>query len=404
MITTYMNLIDKYQNLNAADYAAIADPSWPTFETFCRHDHIPTHIYDEIDQMLDLTEFDHPSFCILPFYGMEYPAQTFCCLTPPGSDRDKVKSQILAGKRAKECAVCWRLEDHGFRSDRLIKNQSFDYYHNQSMRELYDQFKINPATNILWVKIDSDRTCNATCTTCDAASSTAWERLAKTKRSFPIWNTQHQPTDLNYQELKSLMFRGGEPFLSKHNFTHLQRLLDAGNDDCHISFVTNGSIWPNAEQLDTLLKFKNLVISFSIDGIGKVFDYLRYPLKWDIVNRNLQHWQQLGIQLGVSYTLSNLNIFYHAQTCQWFNSNNLPFYINLVRSPRYFSVDSLPEDIKHAISQSLDDADIKNIFRPHQTEDDEQFKFFKQNILWQDSLKNISIKNYLPDLVKLLQL
>lgn len=399
-----MNLIDKYQNLTAADYEAIADPAWPTFETFCRHDHIPAHVYDEIDQMLDITEFDHPSFCMLPFYGIEYPAQTFCCLTPPGSDRDKVKSQILAGKRAEECSVCWHLEDQGLRSDRLIKNQSFDFFHNQSMHELYNQLAMNPATNLLCVKIDSDRTCNATCMTCDARSSTAWEQLTKSNRFFPIWNEQHQQIDLNYLECKSLMFRGGEPFLSKNNFVHLERLLAAGNYDCHVSFVTNGSIWPSPHQLDMLLQFKNLVISFSIDGVGKVFDYLRYPLKWEIVTDNLQRWQQLNIQLGISYTLSNLNIFYHERTCKWFDSNHLPYYINLVKSPKHFSINSLPKELKSAIRRSFGDADVRNIFRLHQKEDDEQFEIFKKNILWQDKLKKISIKEYLPELADLIQL
>ena len=404
MIIMCMNLTDKYRNLNAADYEAIADSTWPKFETFCQHDHIPAHVYEEIDQMLNLTEFDHPSFCILPFYGIEYPEQTFCCLTPPGSDRDKVKSQIMSGQRAKECAVCWQLEDQGLRSDRLIKNQSFDFHHNQSMHDLYNQLQMNPVTDLLCAKIDSDRTCNATCMTCGAGSSTAWEQLTKTERSFSIRNTWHQQPELNYRELKSLMFRGGEPFLSKNNFVHLERLLDAGNDFCHVSFVTNGSIWPNSQQLDALLKFKNLTISFSIDGVGKVFDYLRYPLRWDTVTDNLQHWQRLGIQLGVSYTLSNLNIFYHEQTCQWFKSINLPFLINRVRSPKHFSINSLPADIKYAIARRLHSTDIKNIFQPHQKDDDEQFETFKQNILWQDQLKAISIRQYLPEFADLIRL
>lgn len=355
------------------------------------------------DSVPNAAKFNHSSFCVLPFYGIEYPANTFCCLVPSTADRNKIKSKILAGERADECSACWRLEDLDVRSDRQIKNESFDYHTGRSMQELYNDLMNDPDPDFLCVKIDTNNTCNATCVTCNPFASTAWGKLMS-KSIIPIRSIEHSSLNLNYKDLKSIMFRGGEPLLSKHNFDILDNLHQSGNHSCMVSVVTNGSIWPTQKQLDTLMKFKNLIVSFSIDGVEDVFNYLRYPLQWSDVVANLRRWQNFGIQLGVSYTVSNLNVLYHDRTKQWFEGNQLEYLVNFVRSPKHFSIDSLPAGVKQTIKSILTDKTMANMFRPHLTEDDLQFARFCENIAYQDSLKNISIKNYLPDLAKLLQL
>lgn len=397
----YLVKHEKYSNLTKADYEAIADPSWPSFETFSNHESVPGHIYEEIDQMLDLETFDHPSFCILPFRGIEYPSGKFCCLVSPGTDREYIKTQILAGERAQECSACWRMEDLGQRSDRLIKNETFDFYHHMSVKDLLEQARSKPATQLNCVKFDSDNTCNATCVTCDPNSSSAWGNLLRTAEQPRIWNIKQQEFD--YAGCKTLMFRGGEPFLSKNNFAILERLLSLGNDSCVVSFVTNGSIWPSESQLATMLKFKNLVISFSIDGVGPVFEYLRYPLAWSTVADNLRKWKQLGVELGVSYTLSNINLLYHDQTRQWFHDQHVPFLINPVQSPEWFAMNSLSASIKQFIGNRIQDPAVRQMLREHDAMDDIRFDRFRQEIAKQDQLKKISIKDYLPEFSELIK-
>lgn len=184
----------------------------------------------------------------------------------------------------------------------------------------------------------------------------------------------------------------------------LKRLLTEGNDSCVVSFVTNGSIWPSETQLATMLKFKNLVISFSIDGVGPVFEYLRYPLSWSNVIDNLRKWRELGVELGVSYTVSNLNLLYHDQTRQWFTEQQLPFLINPVQNPDWFAINSLPASIKQFISDRVQDAAVREMLREHQDIDDVRFARFCKEIVNQDQLKKISIRNYLPEFSELTKL
>ena len=39
-----------------------------------------------MNQDWHLKPFSNPAFCVLPFYGIEYPANTPCCLLKKGHD------------------------------------------------------------------------------------------------------------------------------------------------------------------------------------------------------------------------------------------------------------------------------------------------------------------------------
>jgi len=397
--------MEQYNNLIKEDYNAIADPSWPSYEEFLTHRNVPECVYKEIDEMLNLTPFKHPSFCVLPFVGYEYPGNTFCCLVPVGSDRTKVKQEMLNSTRPNECIKCWDLEDCGIRSDRQIKNSSYDYY-TGDLRAFYEDLQLGKEFPITLYKIDSSNLCNATCMICGAGASSAWISLHKKHNIYDYNHIKNDNDDIyvDYEHVKSISFRGGEPFLESKNFEILEKLINYGNTECVVSFVSNGSIWPTDKQLDLLRKFHNLIISFSIDGIGSVFDYLRYPLKWDIVVVNLNKWKSLGIaKLGVSYTVYNLNILYHKETTEWFRENDLQYFANVLYYAEHFRMSSLPKDVKEFIRNTHESTNSFSMFTTtHTTEDDINYQKFIDEIKHQDNYKGITINNYLPELVNLL--
>ena len=178
-----MNLFKKYENLKSEDYMSIADPSWPSFEIFITHQNIPENIYNEVDTMLNLEKFDDPAFCILPFIGVEYPACSFCCIST-SSNRKDTQQKMLNGNRPECCLVCWNQEDAGSKSDRQIKNSTYDFY-TGNLIDLYKQVKVDSNIPMQYYKIDSTITCNATCVTCSPDSSSAWVALFK-KNNLPV--------------------------------------------------------------------------------------------------------------------------------------------------------------------------------------------------------------------------
>lgn len=335
-------------------------------------------------------------FCVVPFYGKEIGPQTnqVCCLMKKRADLDTVRTQMLAGRRPDACKKCWDLEDQNITSDRQLKNQSYDFYADRDIRYVEQDCRSgNYGTEIL--KIYTSNLCNSTCVTCAPFASSAWSSLLKIHDKKSVISDE-SINEIDWSKIKILTFVGGEPLYEKKNFAILKKLIDVGNQDCFVSFTTNGSVTLTSNQIDILTKFKNVNYCISIDGTNKVFEYLRYPLSWDVLLTNLDFFRSISDSVSVSYTISNLNLIYHTETVAWFQSQKLNFNHNLVSRPEYFSPNSLPDNIKKSIPG------VSHLLRPHQDLDDRNFEIMIQEIQKQDQLKNISIRNYLPEFSKLI--
>jgi len=400
--------IEKYKGISKEDYLLFAGPDWPDYEYFLAHQNVPEFVYKEIDEFLaNYESFDNPAFCVLPFYGAEYPLNTPCCLMAP-HDIVQVKQQMLDGVRPSACYKCWKLEDLGLQSDRQIKNSMLDHYTNTDIKVLYDQAKNNQASVVSY-KIDTSTTCNSTCVTCGPSSSTAWRSLESKYRTVPINRTRlitklESSALVNFETAVSINFRGGEPLLSKTNFFILEQLIAHNNTDCFIVFTTNGSVIPSDYQMSLLKQFKNLNFNLSIDGTGKVFEYLRYPLTWSDMLTTIEFCKQTKISISASYTISNLNIMYHKETTQWFKDNNIPYINNIVHSPVHYRPSSLPLDAKKQIIEQTLDQEIADLLKDHTPHDEINYSKAVIDIKKQDLQKEINIADYLPALVNIIRL
>ena len=138
-------------------------------------------------------------------------------------------------------------------------------------------------------------------------------------------------------------------------------ILEQLNPECVISIVTNGSVELNKELLQILAKFKRVIVCLSIDGVGPVFEYHRWPLKWNKLLENLTKFRGLQCDLSVSYTLTNVNLPYKQETIDWLNKQQLPYILNEVAHPVYFAVTA---PISEETIQELDRQDsLKGIDR-----------------------------------------
>jgi len=330
------------------------------------------------------------NFCVMPFFGGEYDKSGFitpCCLMKPHKI-DEVRSQMLNNIRPECCKSCWDLEDQSIKSDRQLKNETFDFYENRDINFIFQdccQGKYSPKI----IKLYTSNLCNATCITCGPTASTSWAKL----KSIPI-NLVTMGDDslnkINFSTITSLSLLGGEPLYDKNILIILQQLLDKNNTSCFISIVTNGSTELTQKHIDILSQFKNLSICVSIDGIGPVFEYLRYPLKWSVLINNIKLFKEFATYVSVSYTISNLNILYYHDTIGWFNQNNLTFNTNIVSHPSYFNVNSLPQSIKDQHPE------LNQFFRPHLPIDDQNFMLAIKEINAQDQLKGLTGANFIP--------
>lgn len=394
------SLIEKYSYVTESDYQSVAGLGWPDYKVFVEHKIVPEFVYNEIDQMLSRKKpFDHPTFCVNPFYSREIPSQTHCCLLPKNYDINKIKNEMLSGKRPVECNACWKIEDNGQLSDRLIKNQTLDHWANIDLEILYKTAIEGKNTELMY-KVDTSNVCNGICVTCGSGASTSWAKLEQENNIIPYasWKLNTKDIDIDYKNAVVIIFRGGEPLLSNTNFLVLEKLLEAGNTDCLISFTTNSSVQLTPRQYNILRHFANVDMCFSIDGVNKVFEYMRYPLKWQTCVDNMFKNIDKGFSISISYTISNINIAYHDITVDWFNRHKLPYLSNPVQNPKYFRPDALPLRLKEKILNNNSSSLVKNLLTNHTDQDDIDWFHTVKEIKKQDNWKNITINNYLPEI------
>ena len=339
-------------------------------------------------------------FCVMPFFGLEISSTTTqttpCCLLKNNANVSQIRAEMLDQKRPEACAACWDLEAQGIKSDRQYKNESFDFFTNKDIKLVEEECKNSMYSNEI-IKISTSNLCNSTCVTCGPLASSSWASIKKMNtKSITVSNDQLNQFD--YGKIKMLSFVGGEPLYEKKTFEILNRVINAGNTNCFISIVTNGSVVLSKFQLDILQNFKNLNLCISIDGIESRFEYIRYPLKWQTLIDNLKLFKSVLSNISISYTISNLNLMYYNETSSWFKEQNLLYNHNIVTYPSYFSINSLPEHIKETMP-----LEVKSFLRPHNPEDDHKFNLFAKEIQSQDNLKNISIKDYMPEMYDLIK-
>ena len=330
-------------------------------------------------------------FCVLPFFSYEITQNNseniYCCKLPTNTNIDHVRQSILNQQRSTACSTCWKLEDQGLNSERQLHNSAFDFYLDRDLEKI-EQDAVAGLYSSQIIKLSTSNLCNGTCVTCGSYASSAWASLENKKINYKKIG-QDLIEKINWKDIKQLSFVGGEPLLEKLNFEILDRLIDTNNTDCFVSIVTNGSCELTSSQFQTLSKFKNLNICLSIDGIGPVFEYMRFPLKWNVLLENIEKFKTISKQLSVSYTLSNVNIMYYQETVDWFNSQGLQFYHNLVTTPEHYNINSLPKSAKS-------NPTIAQFFREHRPSDDVLFKKATVDLERQDRLKNIDCRNFVP--------
>jgi sulfatase maturation enzyme AslB (radical SAM superfamily) len=349
------------------------------------------------------------NFCVLPFYGTEYISdtkETACCLLPKGYDIDKLRSDMLQDIRSEYCHACWKLEDAGMTSDRKLKNSALDFYLDKDI-EFIEQNARDGIYEPILIKIVTSNKCNATCVTCGPSASTSWRSLIMKhdqSKQYPEYSVLKRSIDnLNFNKLVGVNLIGGEPLYEKTNFELLQQLLDHGNSKCFISITTNGSVSLSEKNKKLLSQFKNINIGISIDGIGPVFEYMRFPLKWKKLLDNLEFFRTITDNISANQCTSNVNLLYYHETINWFREHSLNFHHNPVIYPNYFRPSALPNSVKKYILKKYNSNEL-NCFigEEHTEEDDANFEKMLEVIKYQDSIKKISIKDYLPEFCDLI--
>jgi organic radical activating enzyme len=171
-----------------------------------------------------------------------------------------------------------------------------------------------------YVEIQTDNTCNGGCIICGPGYSSYWQNELKQFAKKPALDPTEQILSfIDIQKTRRILFLGGEPFLSTTD-TKILPLIKKP-ELVHLQYTTNGSIYPSQFHIDLWSKFKSVMINFSLDGIGTKFDYIRYPLKWGQVEKNIIRMiKELpsNVYFKSNHTVNILNLYHYDEFEDWY--------------------------------------------------------------------------------------
>ena len=292
----------------------------------------------------------------------------------------KFRTNILDNQRLTECSRCYTEEDHGGNSRRLKSNQksviftrtAFDQSFQQSPG--YKHFIKSHAyqgmtdTVPIDMHIDLGNFCNLACKMCSprASSTIASQQVRwgiESSRQYlgndwtkdnTVWEGfQKQLLDL--PGLNNIHFMGGETLLTSRLEDLVDTMIEHKRFDVCFSFVTNGTVF-RPELLDKLSRFRRVGIEVSIETVDEHNAYQRQGTDTALVLKNidryLEHCNGTSITVTLRPAPSVLSIGYYVGLLQYAIDHKLIVKSNLCTSPRFLSVEILPDYVKTQYQQS----------------------------------------------------
>ena len=187
--------------------------------------------------------------------------------------------------------------------------------------------------------------------------------------------------------LVEVSLAGGEPMMIKH----LPEFLDRLDRSVKLRFTTNGTIH-NPKLFKLLEKFDRVIMTVSMDAVGKRIEYIRYGTNWEDIERNTLIYKD-NFKVDISPCFSVLNTIYYDEIREWTDKHNIKMYEdNILIYPDYLNIQHAPDSLKEKMLRfntwMTNPADV--------TVHDK----FRDIIGRLDSYRNIRIQDYLPEVAK----
>lgn len=290
----------------------------------------------------------------------------------------KLRLEMLDGKWPSACERCRVTEWTGSQSRRQTENKHFENF----IPEALDGTKQNGEIEVKVRSVDYrlGNLCNLACRMCSPRASkkwiTEWKKMkqvpfsmsVESEKEFLSYDWYKNPEFIEnakkiFSSIKHLHFAGGEPLLISEMATLLKACVEGGHSsEIELSYNTNLTSLPKAV-IELWPRFKGVKILASIDGCGKLNEYIRHHSKWEIIDRNLEYletnFDRLKlINVHVMCTVQAYNIFDLTKLFSYLSKfkkiDSFPHLIDL-HFPVNLRTQVLPPEAKTKISKELND-------------------------------------------------
>ncbi len=368
------------------------------------------------------------SFCIFPFielltnYGTD---TTVCCRsTTPVAKLSEIKSfntdknyKIIRDKMINgilvpdHCSVCYDLEAQNILSAR--EQETVEWANRLDLTSLSDLDSIEyPA----YYEIRPSNICNLQCRMCKPSDS---HLIAKEYKHLNLIKNlppkEYSNFDIiNFKNLKRLYVAGGEPTAIPEFYDFLDRCI---NEKKTFEFLVNTNATKFSNKFKKQLKLlPHMQFIVSVDGIGDLNHYIRWPSNWNTIVENMKYLVDNYHKITTNVTVSIYNVTRLYELLKWFDDEfpGMLVHAQLANSTNgMLSALSFPDSnlalnnllpiqqLKCYNNDRLLKSFIDGVIYHYQQNleiDQEKLKLFFEFNDKLDKSRNIQLRDYIPEL------
>mgnify|MGYP000498283965 CR=1 FL=1 len=294
---------------------------------------------------------------------------------------DKMKDtrlKMLSGKKVDACSRCYLLESTGDSSYRQRINREHKKYESY-LKDTNKDGSLDFMNFHLW-DLRISNFCNFKCRSCGAGLSSSWHKDAielgiTPKDSKALININDKTNFLkqieaHYSCVDEIYFAGGEPLIMPEHYIILDELIQRGKTDVTIRYSTNFSKleFKHKHIFDYWKQFDNLELYISIDGVGKVGEYVRSGYDDLQFEKNIKAFKNSGIKFkhyGYAVTYGALNYLHLFDLVLDFidrdfidttkpEAENRTVFFSPISYPTHYDCKFLPNRYKNEFKKRLD--------------------------------------------------
>jgi MoaA/NifB/PqqE/SkfB family radical SAM enzyme len=376
------------------------------------------------------------TFCVLPWMHLATTStgnMRVCCNSTPGKNLIKkddgtvykvfkdniqeawnsetyhtIRQQMLNGERPEMCQRCFREEDAGLVSTRTNLNIKW-----QEDKE----YTVDAPFDIKYADIRLGNLCNLKCRMCNPYSSNQWLKewslveTALSEEEYKRLDTMGWPENEKTWDnlfsivptIKEIYLTGGEPTIIKEQYKLLNYCIDNGySKKIKLKYNTNLTNIPR-DLIETWKQFKQIQLNCSIDAVGDLDRYIRYPSNWPKIQENFDLLQDLdNSYIEIHNTVQMYNILRLDDFLDWALPYGHKIYFNILNHPEYLNIRVLPPHLKllakDKLEQYTDVPKVQGIIDYMMSEDwSNKFDSFKEYTFALDKSRNENLFDLIPE-------
>jgi len=258
-----------------------------------------------------------------------------------------VRKMMMNGEKPASCLKCYKEEAAGHRSKRQWETEywirdGIDI--EQLKRETYEDGSTD--SKMRYIDIRMGTKCQLACVMCSPHDSSGWVKdwkqlhpqiENKTLKETMVWENKGREFDASYNwhkdnpkfweqfwrqipYIRQLYFAGGESTVIEEHYQILDKVIEMGYaGQIEVRYNSNGIELPD-RLLEQWKHFQKVRFHYSVDSIGAMNDYIRYPSEWE---HNLRQFKRLdtmtsnNVEVTIACAVNALNIYYIPDFLKW---------------------------------------------------------------------------------------